>query len=107
MASDVRDIAALHVRALSEPAAKNTRVLGIAWHFFMVDLSDSARKTYASSPDIIARIRASPGKNEKVPHFSFDNTLAQKILGRPFISFDKSIKDTAESLYAWEAKLRN
>ena len=72
-----------------------------------MDVSECARKVFAHDPKIIARIRAAPGKNEKVPHFSFDNSLAREVLGRPFITFEKSVKDTAESLYTWEEKLKN
>ena len=71
-----------------------------------MDISGCARKIFANDTKIIARIRAAPGKLEKAPHYSFDSSLALEVLGRPFISFEQSVKDTAESLYAWEEKLK-
>lgn len=74
---------------------------------FNTDAVDALKKVFAYSPGALARIpsQPEPGLDEKVDHYSFDSSLAEKLLGRPFISLERCVKDTVESLWQLERKL--
>lgn len=105
-AVDVRDVAELHVKALTEPAAKNARILSVGFYAFNIDIVEISRKIFADNPEALARIPSAPGKDIRVPHYGADSTLALRVLGRPFISLEKCLKDTAERLWELERSLQ-
>ena len=103
---DVRDVAALHVKALTSRVAKNARILAIAWHVFNIDVVDALRRAFADNEDALQRIPTMPGLDQRLDHYGTDSRLAEEVLGRNFITIEKCAKDTAESLWELDKKLK-
>jgi dihydroflavonol-4-reductase len=111
---DVRDVAALHVRAMEAPMAGGARYLASAGAIMLPDLIESLRGAYPElsgrlprlpAPDWLFRLygafnrdfRANlDGMNPAWP--GYDATPAERLLGRPFISPRLAALATAQSL---------
>jgi len=101
---DVRDVAELHVKAVENPAAKDVRLLTIAWHIFNSEVVEILRKTFAGDKAKYQRI-PSNGGDPVYPHFDSDSNEAETILGHPWISAEKSVVDSANRLWEIEAEI--
>ena len=103
---DVRDVATLHIRAIeSREASAEKRFLAAAWHIFHYEVSEIARKHYANDESKLARI-ANGGGDAYYEHYETDASATEKLLGRPFISKEKSVIDSVERLYEVEAYIK-
>ncbi|KAJ7895973.1 NAD-P-binding protein [Mycena olivaceomarginata] len=98
---DIRDVAALHVRAIdtADSASEDRRFLAIAFHRFNCHLVASLLQTFADSPEKQQRIK-NGGGDPVYEHYETDTSEAEALLGRPFIGVDQCMKDTA--LRLWE-----
>ena len=111
---DVRDVAELHLRAMTDPAAKGERFLAVAGDFMSVleiarvlksRMADAARKAPTRElPDWLVRLIAqfSPTMRQAVPELgklkNGSNAKARRVLGWTPRSNEESIVATAGSL---------
>ncbi|KAF8211599.1 NAD-P-binding protein [Mycena galopus ATCC 62051] len=104
--ADVRDVAALHVRAVETAAtvSEDRRLLAIAFHRFNCQLVASLCQSFADSPEKHQRIR-NGGGDPMYEHYETDTSEAEALLGRPFIGADQCMKDTALRLWEIEKSL--
>lgn len=118
---DVRDIANIHVKGVTEEISKGKRYasllpskrsyeltscansyLCIAGHYDNTQIASIARKAF---PDQASRIPdAKP--SEGSPHFKTDSSLVEKELGIKWIGFEQCIKDTLSSIFEVEKELK-
>ncbi|KAJ7499377.1 NAD dependent epimerase/dehydratase [Mycena latifolia] len=106
--TDVRDVAALHVRALDTAggAPRDRRLLAIAFHRFNRAHVASLAESFAGAPERLARIKnGDPGGDVVYEHYASDSSEAEALLGRPFIGADECIRDTALRLWEIEGRL--
>jgi dihydroflavonol-4-reductase len=112
---DVRDIADLHLRAMTSPAAKGQRFLAIAGDFMSMEeiarvlrsrLGDAARRVPTRLvPDWVARLAAlfDPTVAQTIPelgkHKNATSEKARRLLGWSPRSNEDSVVDTAENLW--------
>ncbi|KAF7367592.1 NAD(P)-binding protein [Mycena sanguinolenta] len=104
--TDVRDVAAVHVRAIetADSAREDRRILAIAFDRFNSQHVASLVKSFANSPDKLARIKNGGNQGDpNYPHYDVDTREAEALLGRPWIGPDQCIKETAERLWEIEA----
>jgi len=107
---DVRDVAAMHVAALEDPAAAGQRYLATAEYVPFPQIAEILRQAYPDRnitarrvPDWIIKLMARFGGptrqiindigNEKI----FDGAKGEALMGRKYIPARQSIIDTAES----------
>jgi nucleoside-diphosphate-sugar epimerase len=111
---DVRDVADLHVRAMSHPAAKGERFLAVAGDFMWIvemaqvlkaRLGDAARRVPTRQlPDILVRLASlkDPAVKQILPELgkwkNATSEKAQRVLGWSPRSREDSIVSTAESM---------
>jgi nucleoside-diphosphate-sugar epimerase len=111
---DVRDVAELHIRAMTHPAARGERFLAVAGEFMsMLDIARVLRRRMGSSarrvprwqlPDWLVRIAAKrdPAAQQLLPELgkrkSASNEKARRLLGWTPRSNEEAIVSTAESL---------
>lgn len=94
---DMRDLAALHIEALTNKEAANKRfVVGFAVKFDQ--LAGALRKV----PGLEGRI--GKDSNEDIAMPRFDTSDAEKVFGIEWRTLDQTMKDTAGSLLALEGK---
>lgn len=108
---DVRDVAALHVAALQNPASEGQRYLATAAYLPFPEVADILHRAYPDRtitdkvvPDWLIKLLARFGGparqiindigNEK----HYDSSKGEKLLGRPFISADDAVLAAAESV---------
>ena len=60
------------------------------------------RKVFADKPEYLARIPAKEGKDLVPEIFTIDNSFSKSILGRDYISLEKTSEDTAYSIWQLE-----
>lgn len=102
---DVRDVAEMHLKALTDPRLKNKRVLLIGFFSYATDFVESLRKQFASDPKKLARIPTKPGLDDKVDSYTCDTSFAKSILDRgDFIGLDECTRDMASNLWELEQK---
>lgn len=99
--TDNRDVASLHVRAVETAAtvSHDRRLLTIAFHRFNCQHVAGLCKSFADSPEKLGRIK-NGGGDPMYEHYASDSSEAEALLGRPFISAEECIKQTA--LRLWE-----
>jgi nucleoside-diphosphate-sugar epimerase len=111
---DVRDVADLHIRAMTHPAAKGERFLAVAGDFMsMLDIAKVLKSRMGASakrvptrqlPNWLVRVAAlrDPAVRQIVPelgkHRNATNEKARRMLGWAPRSNDEAIVATAESL---------
>ena len=116
---DVRDVADLHIRAMTHPAAKGQRFLALAGgtmslleisRFLKSKMPEAAKNASEKPlPDWLVRFSALFSKQAKsiLPlvgiYRNASNEKAKKMLGWQPRSNEKAILDTAESLVKWGA----
>ncbi|KAJ7265879.1 hypothetical protein B0H12DRAFT_1200957 [Mycena haematopus] len=106
--TDVRDVAALHVRAVETAASatEDRRLIAIAFDRFNHQHVESLVKSFAGQPDKLARIKNGGAEGDPAyPHYTVDTAEAEALLGRPWIGPDECIKDTAARLWEIEASV--
>jgi nucleoside-diphosphate-sugar epimerase len=113
-AVDVRDVADLHIRAMTNPAAKGERFLAVAGDFMsMLDIAKVLKERMGASgkivptrqlPDWLVRVAAlrDPAVKQILPELgkvkNGTNAKAKRVLGWAPRSNEESIVATAESL---------
>ncbi|MEE9427414.1 MAG: aldehyde reductase [Paracoccaceae bacterium] len=108
---DVRDIAEMHVRAISNPQSEGKRILGIHSFRWFTELTQALKTRFPDrkivtrqAPDFMVKFLALFDSTIRgiVPdlgkRFDASNERAKKILGMEFISADDSVIATAEFL---------
>jgi nucleoside-diphosphate-sugar epimerase len=112
---DVRDVADLHVRAMTDPAAAGQRFIGSGEYAWMADLAailrarmgaEAAKVPTAKAPDILLRVVAlfdrdlravTDGLGRK---HTFSSAKAQSVLGWKPRPLEETVLDCARSLIA-------
>lgn len=113
---DVRDVADLHLRAMTAPQAKGQRFLAVSESVSMVELARTLKSKFGSQakrvktfqiPDFVIRIGALfvPMLRQVAPELGVErdasNRKAREMLGWKPRSAEESIVDTAESLFKY------
>ncbi|KZT50670.1 NAD(P)-binding protein [Calocera cornea HHB12733] len=100
---DVRDVARMHVAALSNPLAANQRYITVAGVFTNSQIAHILRQAY---PDLAAQGRIPPSDNDFPPEqYDADSSKALRDFDAHWVGFDQSVKDTAEELLKLEEQL--
>jgi len=112
---DVRDVAALHVNALSSPPPPGTphnaqRLLLPAWHYFNHEIAEvlvtspqlSKEKT---GVDFKTRVSSDRSADPGFEHFACDSGRSETLLGRSFITKKQCFVDSALRLLELEKQL--
>ena len=97
---DVRDVVHAHIRALEVPEAAGRRFFLVAGHFSNKELAELVA---AMSPELKAQL---PAKLDEVAddlpapdkRYGFNNKQSREVLGVEYLSLEKSVKDTVDSL---------
>lgn len=97
---DVRDIALLHVKAIEEAGAGDKRFFVVAGHFNGKALVDIIRKDFPEYNDQVTKEDAKDGGFPEGGVYKIDNKRASQLLGKEWISLEKSVSDTIKSLKA-------
>ncbi|KZT55577.1 NAD(P)-binding protein [Calocera cornea HHB12733] len=93
---DVRDIAKMHVDALSKPQTANERYQAIAGHFSFAQIAYQIAQAH---PELARAGLVTPSDNSPCPdHYATDSSKAERDFGLGWISFNKCIDDTAAKL---------
>ncbi|KAJ7179541.1 hypothetical protein C8R46DRAFT_887259 [Mycena filopes] len=106
--TDVRDVAALHVRAVhtASTTSHDRRLLAMAFHTFNCQHTASLVKSFANSPEKLQRIKNGDSVGDFFyEHYTSDSSEAEALLGRPFIGADACAKETALRLWELERTL--
>jgi nucleoside-diphosphate-sugar epimerase len=90
---DVRDTAVAHVNAIEKPEFGGKRVYFTAGYGTNRAIADAIRNNFPEYKDVIPATGGEMGDFAK-----FDNARAQKLLGAPFTSIEKSTVDLIKSL---------
>lgn len=97
---DVRDVAQAHVLAgLERPAAGGHRLFVTPGLYDNRILAEILRRRFPEFADRLPPADA-PGGAMADPHYSFDNSETNKILGIQWINYEQSIVDTVNSIKA-------
>ncbi|EPQ55055.1 D-lactaldehyde dehydrogenase [Gloeophyllum trabeum ATCC 11539] len=92
---DVRDVAEAHIKAATLPEAAGQRFILSGGPFSDNLIAAAIKKAYPQFADRLPK----EGWNEKeVAKTEIDNSKSRKVLGIDYISLDKSIADTVESI---------
>lgn len=100
---DLRDIAELHVRACTHPAAVNQRYLCVGHHYTFSQMAEAIRTDPELSEKQRARIPSQPKERER-PHFATDSSKVEE-LGVQWTPFVQTVRDTARELFRIEEQL--
>ncbi|GAA5884120.1 hypothetical protein JCM6882_002147 [Rhodosporidiobolus microsporus] len=103
---DVRDIAKLHVDAVTKDEAAGERFLCIAGHYSNEMVADVARRAFPDQASRIPEPAADKITDNASQHFKTDSSHVQKVLGIEWISFEKSVKDTLGEIFKIEKELK-
>jgi nucleoside-diphosphate-sugar epimerase len=96
---DVRDLALLHVKAISAKIG-NERYFVTAGHFSGKGLVDIIRKDFPEYKDQLTREGTEDSAYPKEGVYKVNNKKASELLGKQWISLEKSVVDTVKSLKA-------
>jgi dihydroflavonol-4-reductase len=109
--ADVRDIAAMHVRALDRPEAIGKRILGASEFLWFADMAKALKEAFPQkkiatrvAPDLLMRIiglfdaSVATILPELGQRAEVDNRRAREILGMDFIPARRSVVDAARFL---------
>lgn len=93
---DVRDVALAHLRAMTVPEAGGNRFYIVGGHFSNKRIADVIRKSF---PDLAARLPLGDTQDDfPADVYGFDASKSKKVLGLEYIGFEKSVKDTVQSM---------
>ncbi|KAL7621714.1 methylglyoxal reductase (NADPH-dependent) gre2 [Parahypoxylon ruwenzoriense] len=93
---DVRDVALAHLRAVTVPAAGGNRFYVVGGHFSNKRIVDIIRRLYPNLADRLPPENAQDDFPDDV--YGFNNKKSREILGLEYISFERSINDTVQSI---------
>lgn len=108
---DVRDVAALHVKAVSSKPnnpENAQRFLSIAWHYFNHEIADiiaNSAKLAEIDQNIKSRVTADRSDDPVFEHYTTNVVATEEFLGRPFIDKETSIVETTARLLELEKNL--
>ena len=103
-----RDVAELHLKAITDSRLKNRRVIACGITAFNTDWCRVLREVFADDPKALARIPANEGEDPRVDSYTLDTTLAKSVLGSgDFIGIEETARETALGLWAVEASLNS
>ncbi|KAJ7477191.1 NAD dependent epimerase/dehydratase [Mycena galericulata] len=92
-------------------ASTDRRLLAITFHRFNHEHVAALRAAFAGEADRARLTRIKNGGGEEADpvyeHYSSDSSAAEALLGRPFISADECIRDTALRLWEIESVLKS
>ncbi|KAI0172965.1 ketoreductase [Hypoxylon sp. FL1284] len=92
---DVRDVARAHLRAMTVPEAGGNRFYIVGGHFSNKRIADVIRDSF---PDLAPLLPKDVEDDLPADVFGFDTTKSRTILGLEYTSFEKSVKDTVQSI---------
>jgi len=99
--TDVRDVARLHVAALSNQKAPNQRYVIVGGYFTNSQIARIAASRFPSQAQ-----RIPPSDNEPPPdYYKADSTPAERDFGMQWIGLEQCIRDMAKELYDTESSL--
>lgn len=112
---DVRDVAAMHVKALSTPASEGKRILASDGFMWMVDMARTMRAAYPDqgikakvAPDFMIKMMGMFDRDIKtiIPQLGverrIDNSRAKELLGMDFVPAKDSVLASAASIKAFK-----
>lgn len=103
---DVRDVAIAHVTPLSKPAEyAGKRLLVTPGYIADQDILDLANKEFPALKGKIPTGNPGTGSRNADKTAKLDNSRTNKLLGIKYISFEKSLKETIDSLLELDEKL--
>lgn len=110
-AIDVRDVAAMHLAALENPASIGQRYLAAGRYLRFAEIAEILRRAYPDRaitqrlvPDWLIRVIAALGGptrqilNDVGNEKHFDGSKGEALLGRPYISAEDAVLGAAESV---------
>ena len=97
---DVRDLALLHVKAIEDKSAAGKRFFVTAGHFNGKALVDVIRKDFPEYKDQVTQESVKDGGFPEGGVYNIDNKRASELLGKKWITLEKSVLDTVKSLQA-------
>lgn len=92
---DVRDVALMHVRAITVPEAQGHRYIAWAGGFWKKQVADMLRKEY--EPKGWTTIGTTEGTNPNAEVNYFDVSPAEQILGIQWIPMERTVVENAEA----------
>ena len=93
---DVRDLALLHVKALTSGEGK--RFFATAGYFSNREIADIVRKNFPGLKDKVPGEDLQGGDYPKEGVYKYDNERAKGLLEKPFITLEQSIVDLVKAL---------
>ena len=93
---DVRDLALLHVKALS--SGEGQRVFATTGYFSNREIANIVRKNFPGLKDKVPGEDMKGGDYPEGGVYKYDNERAKGLLGKPFIQLEDSIVDLVKSL---------
>lgn len=93
---DVRDLALLHVKALS--SGEGQRFFATTGYFSNREIADIVRKNFPGLKDKVPGDDVKGGDYPKEGVYKYDNEKSKGLLGKPFITLEESIVDLVKSL---------
>ncbi|KZO97214.1 NAD-P-binding protein [Calocera viscosa TUFC12733] len=101
---DVRDVAKMHVAALSNPHAANQRYITAGGTYSNSQIAHILGKAY---PTLVSRGLIPPSDNEPPQaQFESDSSKAMRDFGGEWIGFEQSVRDTADMLLELEKQTK-
>ncbi|KAI6086490.1 ketoreductase [Hypoxylon rubiginosum] len=93
---DVRDVAAAHLKCITVPEAGGHRFYVVGGHFSNKQIADVIRESF---PDLAGRLPPSDAPDD-FPNdvYGFDNGKSRRVLGLEYTDFERSVKDTVQSI---------
>ena len=97
---DVRDVALAHVRSLTIPEAGGKRFYLVAGHFSNKKIADIIREGHPELASALPPVDSADDLPESV--YQFNNSRSKKVLGISYVSLEKSVSDTVDSIVAFQ-----
>lgn len=94
---DVRDVALAHVRAMEQPEAAGRRFVLVSSYWTTKQMVEIIREEF---PDLRSNLPDNVESDMPEKIWKFNNAPSKQILGLNYISLEKSVTDTVNSLLA-------
>ncbi|KAI1765705.1 ketoreductase [Hypoxylon sp. FL1150] len=93
---DVRDVAIAHLKAMTVPEAGGNRFYIVGGHFSNKKIADVIRKVF---PELAGRLPPADAQDDFPDDvYGFDTSKSRRVLGLEYTGFEKSVKDTVQSI---------
>ncbi|KAI1778774.1 ketoreductase [Hypoxylon cercidicola] len=92
---DVRDVAVAHLKAMTVPEAGGNRFYIVGGHFSNKRIADVIRKSFS---DLAGGLPPEAQDDLPADVYGFDASKSKTILGLEYTGFEKSVKDTVQSI---------